>query len=99
MHRKIGAAVVVLVLFASPNIVSFAQSPNGTRTGTNPTQEGIGNTSSTHNPRPQSSVRLCHVFLRAAVRNRKYFKTNSPSRAASGSPQTRAFDFAVAGFW
>jgi hypothetical protein len=56
MHRKIGAAVVVLVLFASPNIVSFAQSPNGTRTGTNPTQEGIGNTSSTHNPRPQSSA-------------------------------------------
>ena len=98
MHRKIGTAIVALVLFAGPSTVSFAQS-SSTSGGANPTGEGIGSTSSTHNPRPQSSARLCHVFLRAAVRNRKYFKTNSPSRAASGSPQTRAFDFAVAGFW
>ena len=33
--------------------------------------------------------RFCHVCLRPAVRNRKYFKTNSPSRPASGPPQTR----------
>jgi hypothetical protein len=55
MHRKIAAAVVALVLFAGPSTVSFAQNPGGTPMGTNPTTEGIGNTSSTHNPRPQSS--------------------------------------------
>ena len=55
MHRKIAAAVAALVLFAGPSTVSFAQNPSGTPTGTNPTAEGIGNTSSTHNPRPQSS--------------------------------------------
>ena len=54
MHRKIAAAVAALVLFAGPNTVSFAPIP-ATPTGTNPTAEGIGNTSSTHNPRPQSS--------------------------------------------
>jgi hypothetical protein len=53
MHRKIAAAVVALVLFAGPSTVSFAQNPGGTPMGTNPTTEGIGNTSSTHNPRPQ----------------------------------------------
>ena len=50
MHRKIAAAVAALVLFAGPSTVSFAQNPSGTPTGTNPTAEGIGNTSSTHNP-------------------------------------------------
>jgi hypothetical protein len=55
MHRKIAAAIAALVLFAGPSTVSFAQNPSGTPTGTNPTAEGIGNTSSTHNPRPQSS--------------------------------------------
>jgi hypothetical protein len=55
MHRKIAATVAALVLFAGPSTVSFAQNPSGTTTGTNPTAEGIGNTSSTHNPRPQSS--------------------------------------------
>ena len=55
MHRKIAATVAALVLFAGPSTVSFAQNPSGTPTGTNPTAEGIGNTSSTHNPRPQSS--------------------------------------------
>ena len=58
MHRKIAAAVAVLVLFAGPSTVSFAQNPSRTQTGTNPTAEGIGNTNSTHNPRPQSSGRL-----------------------------------------
>ena len=34
--------------------------------------------------------RLCpHTCWRPAFRKRKYFRTNSPSRAASGPPQTR----------
>jgi hypothetical protein len=56
MHRKIGAAVVALVLFIGQSTVSFAQGTSGEpRTGTNPTAEGIGSTSSTHNPRPSPS--------------------------------------------
>ena len=55
MHRKIAAAVAALVLFAGPSSVSLAQKPSGPPPVTNPTTEKIGNTSSTHNPRPQSS--------------------------------------------
>ena len=52
MHRKIGTATVALVLFAALSAVSFAQS---TTSGVaDPTAEGIGSTSSTHNPRPPS---------------------------------------------
>jgi hypothetical protein len=52
MHRKIGTALVALVLFAGPSTMSFAQ--NSTSGGVNPKGEGIGSTSSTHNPRPSS---------------------------------------------
>ena len=52
MHRKIGTAIVAFVLFAALSAVSFAQS--GTSGAANPTAEGIGSTSSTHNPRPSS---------------------------------------------
>ena len=48
MQHKIGTAVLAVVLFATPSAVSFAQS--GTSGGANPTAEGIGSTSSTHNP-------------------------------------------------
>jgi hypothetical protein len=37
----------------------------------------------------ETGLRLCQTFRRPAWRNRKYFRTNSPSRAASGPPQTR----------
>ena len=36
-----------------------------------------------------SGRRFCRSWRRAAFRNRKYFRTNSPSRGASGAPQTR----------
>jgi hypothetical protein len=49
MRRKIAAAIMVLVLLG-PSTVSFAQS-SGTTSPANPNAEGIGNTSSTHNPR------------------------------------------------
>jgi hypothetical protein len=52
MHRKIGTAVLALVLFAAFSAVSFAQS--STSGAANPNAEGIGSTSSTHNPRPSS---------------------------------------------
>ena len=38
---------------------------------------------------PGSGRRLCHTCWRPALRSRKYFSTNSPSRAARGAPQTR----------
>ena len=53
MHRKIGTAMVALVLFAALSAVSFAQT--GNKGAVDPTAEGIGSTSSTHNPRPSSS--------------------------------------------
>jgi hypothetical protein len=52
MHRKIGTPVVTLVLFGTLIAVSFAQTSNSG--GVDPTAEGIGSTSSTHNPRPSS---------------------------------------------
>jgi hypothetical protein len=52
MHRKIGTAIAALVLFAGPSTMSVAQST--TSGGANPKGEGIGSTSSTHNPRPAS---------------------------------------------
>ena len=52
MHRKIGTLVVALVLFATLSAVSFAQTSNSG--GVDSTAEGIGSTSSTHNPRPSS---------------------------------------------
>jgi hypothetical protein len=52
MHREIGTPVVALVLFAALSAVSFAQTSNSG--GVDPTAEGIGSTSSTHNPRPSS---------------------------------------------
>jgi hypothetical protein len=52
MHRKIGTVTVALVLFAALSTVSFAQS--STNRPADPKAEGIGSTSSTHNPRPSS---------------------------------------------
>lgn len=52
MHRKIGTAILALVLFAGPSTMSFAQ--NSTNGAANPKEEGIGSTSSTHNPRPSN---------------------------------------------
>jgi hypothetical protein len=49
MRRKIVAAIVAFIL-VSPSTISFAQSSNSTGP-VNPNAEGIGNTSSTHNPR------------------------------------------------
>ena len=40
-------------------------------------------------PRAMERRRFCHTCWRLAFRNRKYFRTNSPSREASGAPQTR----------
>jgi hypothetical protein len=56
MHCRTGAALVALILFAGQSTVSLAQSTSGGGpTGTNSTAEGIGNTSSTHNPNPSWS--------------------------------------------
>jgi hypothetical protein len=52
MHRKIGTPLVALVLFATLSAVSLAQTRNSG--AADPTAEGIGSTSSTHNPRPSS---------------------------------------------
>jgi len=49
MRRKIVTAMMAMVLLG-PSTVSFAQSSNTTGP-VNPNSEGIGNTSSTHNPR------------------------------------------------
>ena len=48
MRRKIVAAMIALILLG-PSTASFAQS-NNTTGPVNPNAEGIGNTSSTHNP-------------------------------------------------
>ena len=49
MRRKILAAMMALTLLG-PATISFAQS-SSTTGPVNPNAEGIGNTSSTHNPR------------------------------------------------
>jgi hypothetical protein len=56
MPHKIRAAVVALILFAGPNTMSFAEDTKGDGGASNSSAgQGIGNTSSTHNPRPSSS--------------------------------------------
>ena len=52
MHRQIGTAAAASVLFAALSTVTFAQS--STSKPADPKAEGIGSTSSTHNPRPSS---------------------------------------------
>jgi hypothetical protein len=52
MRHKIGTAIVALVLIAGPGTMCFAQ--GNTSGAANPKEEGIGSTSSTHNPRPSS---------------------------------------------
>jgi hypothetical protein len=54
MHRTIEAAIVALVLFAGSTAVCFAQTTKGTSGNSSSPTEGIGSTSSTHNPRPSS---------------------------------------------
>jgi hypothetical protein len=57
MHRKIGAAVVAIALFTGTTTVSFAENTGGTSSpssGQDSSGKDIGNTSSTHNPRPSS---------------------------------------------
>ena len=52
MHRQIGTAAAALVLFTALSTATFAQS--STSKPADPKAEGIGSTSSTHNPRPSS---------------------------------------------
>ena len=52
MRRKIVAAIVALALLG-PSTTSFAQSSSSSGPA-NPKAEGIGNTSSIHNPRPSA---------------------------------------------
>ena len=55
MHRNIRTATLALVLFISGSGFSLAAetaAPSTKGVGGDPTAEGIGNTSSTHNPNP-----------------------------------------------
>jgi len=80
MHRKIGAAIVALILFAGPSTVSFAQSTTGTGGGSSsPAREGIGTTSSTHNPHP-SSPGSTGMENRKAGETGSDVSTHSPSK-------------------
>jgi hypothetical protein len=53
MHRKIAAAVLAIALFTGTTTVSFAEDAGGASSPSS--GRDIGNTSSTHNPRPSSS--------------------------------------------
>ena len=60
MRRKIGAAIAALLLLSSSSLMCFAQtggSPSAGQKGVagSPKAEGIGSTSSTHNPSGSSS--------------------------------------------
>jgi len=55
MHRNIRTAAVVFVLFIGASGLSLAAetaAPSTQGVGGSPTEEGIGSTSSTHNPNP-----------------------------------------------
>jgi hypothetical protein len=59
MHRNIGTAAVAFVLFIGASGLSLAAetAAPSTKGGGDPTAEGIGNTSSTHNPNPNPASR------------------------------------------
>jgi hypothetical protein len=61
MRRKIGTAIVSLLLLSGSSSMCFAQtgdSPSAGQKGVagSPKAEGIGSTSSTHNPNPSSNA-------------------------------------------
>jgi len=59
MHHNIGTAAVAFVLFLGASGLSIAAetaAPSTKGVGGDPTAEGIGNTSSTHNPNPASKA-------------------------------------------
>jgi hypothetical protein len=60
MRRKIGTAMAALLLLSGSSLISFAQSGRSPSAGEkgvagSPKAEGIGSTSSTHNPSGSSS--------------------------------------------
>jgi hypothetical protein len=60
MRRKIGTAMAALLLLSGSSLISFAQSGGSPSAGEkgvagSPKAEGIGSTSSTHNPSGSSS--------------------------------------------
>jgi len=78
MRRKIAAAMMALT-FLCPSTISFAQSSNSTGP-VNPTAEGIGNTSSTHNPR-QSAPDQTGMEKRKATGNEMSTDTSTHNPA------------------
>jgi hypothetical protein len=60
MHRNIGTAAVAFVLLIGASGLALAAetvAPSKDGVGGSPTAEGIGNTSSTHNPNPNPASR------------------------------------------
>ena len=60
MHRNIGTAAVAFVLLIGASGLALAAetaAPSTQGVGGDPTAEGIGNTSSTHNPNPNPASR------------------------------------------
>jgi hypothetical protein len=60
MRRKIGIAAAALVLCIGSTSLSFGAetvAPSTKGVGGNPTAEGIGSTSSTHNPNPNPAAK------------------------------------------
>ena len=61
MRRKIGTAAAAFVIFIGSSIVSLAAETGGAPSGEkgvagSPSAEGIGSTSSTHNPNPSTNA-------------------------------------------
>ena len=59
MHRNIRTAAVAFVLFIGGSgfcLAAETAAPSTKGVGGDPTAEGIGNTSSTHNPKPNPSL-------------------------------------------
>jgi hypothetical protein len=56
MHHQIRAAMVALIVIAASSTTSYAEDSKGDKGAPNSSAgESVGNTSSTHNPRPSSS--------------------------------------------
>ena len=69
MHRKIGIAATAFVLCIGSSGLSLAAetaAPSTQGVGGSPTEEGIGSTSSTHNPNPNPAAKETGMERRGA---------------------------------
>ena len=93
MHRNIRTAAVAFVLFIGSSGLCLAAetaAPSTKGVGDDPTAEGIGNTSSTHNPNPNQASKQTGMENRGSAETMGTdSSTHNPTGCAPGVRECR----------